>query len=531
MSLEELTPAEAAEWDRRTAHDRPEEEALADPVWRLANLYMCLDEGQAVHFVPTREQRVVIVAIYLRGWLRIIIPKARQLGMSLLLNLIGLDNLAFREGFSGAWIDKTQPDAEKKKREKVKFAWDRLPEEIRDLLAIEKDTNEVFTVREKFRPDAPESSFSFGINFRGGTVEFLVISEWGTVQNDDRQRSREIKAGAVPAVERAVSGLCVIETTWKGGLDGEVGPYVVESLATPESEKGPKSWRILFFGWQSCPLYRQEHGYIDSISAKYFAEVEAAGVTLTQEQKLWYAEKRRTATSAKTIKEEYPTLVHECWENVPAGSIYGTQIELAKSSGRVRDFETDRWPVHTFWDLGLPINTVTWYAQIRPEAILILDVDFELDIEMTERVALIRAKGWNYGMHFLPWEAGQKGTLSTSPAAEYAKHLGQTVRVVPQIGRVTDGINLVQKDFSRMVFHKERCGKALDWLAHYRSERESSSGIAKDVPVHDRYSHAADALRQVSQAIAAGLIEGGNTVGATVDSKPRIIQARMGFRR
>ena len=82
-----------------------------------------------------------------------------------------------------------------------------------------------------------------------------------------------------------------------------------------------------------------------------------------------------------------------------------------------------------------------------------------------------------------------------------------------------------------MVFHKERCGKALDWLAHYRSERESSSGIAKDVPVHDRYSHAADALRQVSQAIAAGLIEGGNTVGATVDSKPRIIQARMGFRR
>lgn len=531
MSLEDLTADELAEWQRRTAVERPTDEALDDPVWRLCNLYMCLDEGQDVHFVPTPEQRAVIVAIYFRGWLRIIIPKARQLGMSLLLNLIGLDNLIFREGFSGAWIDKTQSDAEKKKREKVKFAWARLPDDIRDALKIEKDVNDAFVVKEKLRPDAPESSFTFGINFRGGTVEFLVISEWGTVQNDDRQRSREIKAGAVPAVERAANGLCVIETTWKGGLDGEVGPYVLEAINTPESEKGPKSWRILFFGWQTCSLYRQPHGYIDPESAKYFATVEAAGVHLDHEQKLWYAEKRRTATSAKTIKEEYPTLVNECWENMPAGSIYGTHIEVAKAAGRVRDFETDRFPVHTFWDLGLPINTVTWYAQIRPEAILIVDVDYELDIEMTERVARMRAKGWNYGFHYLPWEAGQKGSLGTPPVVEYAKHLGANVQVVPQIGRVMDGINLLQKDFSRMVFHKERCGPALEWLSHYRSVRESATGIAKDVPVHDRYSHAADALRQLSQAIAAGMIEGGNTVGGAVGSKPRAVKAVTGFRR
>lgn len=526
-----ISPEELAEWDRRTALEPVK---MADPLWRLTNLYQCLTEdGQAVHFVPTPEQRTVMVAIYIRGWLRIIIPKARQLGISLLLNLIGLDGVVFQDGFSGAWVDKTQPDAEKKKREKFKFAWERLPASIRRELKVETDTNAAFIVRGPKAPgatdDPPASTFEFGINFRGGTVEFLVVSEWGTVQNDDRQRSREIKAGAIPAVERAANGLCVVETTWKGGLDGEVGPYVLEALDVPEAQKGPKSWRILFFGWQTCPSYRQSHGYIDPESEKYFAEVEAKGVVLDHEQKLWYAEKRRTATSAKTIKEEYPTLPHECWENMPQGSFYGYAIEAARTAGRIRLFETDRWPVHTFWDLGLPINTVTWYAQIRPEAILLVDVDLELDIDMTTRAERMRAKGWPYGFHFLPWDAGQKSTLSVPPVAEYAKHLGPNVRVVPQIGRVVDGINLVHKDFPRFVFHSERCKRALEFLSRYRSERETSTGIAKDVPVHDRYSHVADALRQVSQALAAGMIEGGNTVGAAAESEPKIIRAVMGL--
>ena len=60
----ELTPEEIEEWDRRAAPDRPMDEALGDPVWRLTNLYTCSNpNGEKVKFVPTPEQRIVIWSI------------------------------------------------------------------------------------------------------------------------------------------------------------------------------------------------------------------------------------------------------------------------------------------------------------------------------------------------------------------------------------------------------------------------------------------------------------------------------------
>lgn len=526
MNDADLTPAEMAEWERRTTCG--EDVGLDDPVWRLANLYMCLDEGQAVHFVPTPEQRAVIVAIHMRGWLRLIIPKARQLGMSLLLNLISLDFQVFTEGFSGAWIDKTQSDAEKKKREKLRFAWERLPPELLDAFVAHKDTNEVFTIREKLRPAAPESTMTYGINYRGGTVDMLVISEWGTVQNDDRQRSMEIKAGAIPAVERAEKGLCVIETTWKGGLDGEIGPYVTEALETPEDQRGPKSWRIMFFGWQLCPLYRQSHGYIDAISAEYFRECEKKGVLLDHEQKLWYAEKRRTATSAKTIKEEYPTFVEECWENTPVGSIYGKWIEEARAGGRIINTLPPRdYPVHTFWDIGHPNNTVALLVQMTPTQIRIVDVLMETDATIEQRGEWMRQTGWDFGVHYFPWDAdSDKDSIGTSPMTTFRRVFGPTCRVVPKCHSQWDGISAMRTNFNRCVFVCDNNAKIgdhstpgarmkqfLEFLGRFRADRETSTGIAKDVPVHDRYSHCASAFAQLGLTILGGGIEHANSVG------------------
>jgi len=57
------------------------------------------------------------------------------------------------------------------------------------------------------------------------------------------------------------------------------------------------------------------------------------------------------------------------------------------------------------------------------------------------------------------------------------------------------------------------------------------TGVAREEPIHDRYSHAADALRQLAQAIDGGMVEGGSSVTGIEShdsSKPR--QAIMGMR-
>ena len=71
-----MTPAELAEWDRRTA---PEREALDDPLWRLANLYVVLTEdGRVVHFRPHPEQQLVIWCSFVLAWQQLIMARARR---------------------------------------------------------------------------------------------------------------------------------------------------------------------------------------------------------------------------------------------------------------------------------------------------------------------------------------------------------------------------------------------------------------------------------------------------------------------
>ena len=522
----ELEAHDLVEWERRTAFERG---ALGDPVWRLANLYECQNQdGETVRFVPSPEQRLVIWCIFVLGWQRIIIPKARQLGMSLMLSLICLDQMLFKEGFRASWIDKTRPDARKKLKDKMLFAFDRLPESVREGVTINRRTLDEFAVQSKGEELSPESLVSVGINYRGGTVEGLVCSEWGWIQAYDRLRSKEINDGALPAVERASEGWCVVETTWEGGLDGELGPYVAEALRVPEEQKGRRSWRILFFGWHTDRLYRQSHGYVDAESAKYFQEAEAMGLVLEHEQKLWYAERRRTKSR---VKAEFPSFAHECWDSMPEGSIYGAWIERAKDAGRINDFQTDtRWPVHTFWDLGLPINTVCWLIQVTPQEIRVLDVQMELDITLVERWARLRAKGFTFGTHYLPWEADAAGTTGIKDVDEFRRVCGPNVRIVPVTHNKWTAITATREMFGRFVFHATNCEVGLEHLKRYRAERATSSGIAKDVPVHDKYSHAADAFRQCVQAIHAGMIEGGQAVGAVVQKSANAGMVRRAAR-
>jgi hypothetical protein len=530
MNANAPSPEEIAEFERRATGPRD----LSDPIWRLCNLYSILADGRDVQFRPHAEQRWMLICIYIRGWLRILNPKARQRGMSTLLALIALDRIVWTAGYHVALIDKTAEDAVKKHKEKVIYGWERLPESIRVRLNA-KPLTQLLTIKGSTK-DSPESTFSAGINFRGGTVSMLWISEWGAIQDTDRTRSAEIKAGAMPAIELAEEGLCVIETTWKGGLDGELGPYVQSALDTPEEQKGPKSWRIVFIPWWTAPEYSRDYGYIDAASAAYFLELEKRGISLTEGQKRWYAEQRRTASSARKLKEEYPSFAEECWTNEPVGSIYGKWITEARGEGRISNFTPPRdYPVHTFWDIGHPLNTVAILAQMTPMQIRIVDVLMEVDMTMEQRAAWLKAQPWDYGNHYFPWDSDSDGaSIGTKPIDTFRRALGPTCIVVRRCHSVWDGISVMRQNFNRCVFVCDslagkddrstpgaRMKQFVEFLARFRADRETSTGVAKDVPVHDRYSHCSSALAQLGLTIASGSIQHANMVGSRVESQPR----------
>ena len=216
---------------------------------------------------------------------------------------------------------------------------------------------------------------------------------------------------------------------------------------------------------------------------------------------------------------EYPTTFEECFRGHIAGAIYLDQVNRARAEKRVLNFPWDRGKlVYTFWDIGSPWNTVVWYGQFVGREIHWIDCDFELDLHLTDRWAHMLAKGYPYGGHYLPHDAGEKET-GTNFEREFREHGAAHVRVLPRTTNIWDGINRTLELFPRMVFHATNCERGITALENYRTVEDTRKDYITDRPVHDWASHPADALRMFSEAEALGLLEGMS--GVAKDSRGR----------
>ena len=502
-------------------------EKLKDPVWRLCNLYAVKDAGtgKVTPFKPRPEQLAVFRAVYAEGRKRIMILKARRLGMSTAIDVMAMDAVCFNSGYQVSIIDQTQDDASKKLNAicKVAFASEQF-RAIAEKLIVTRSNDSSWEV--KGCDDDATSAIYAGKNARGGTNQILHISEWGPIQADDPRRSEEILTGALPSSEH---GVVIIETTWKGGRGGHLWELVKRAMES--GEDGARAWKLFFFPWYNDPSYSEpgDARTIEPEVAKYLAEKEQAiGIRFTDGQRVWYARTRREL--GMFIWREFPTVIEECFRAPIEGAIYADLIDGLRARGRIQVSEVDRAAlVHTFWDLGSPANTVTWYIQMVGAEIRIVDIDQNLDLTAVERVAHIRGKGYPLGSHYLPHDAAATPTSGRTVQQEFELAGLTSVRVIPRCVDVWVGINRLRQIMPRMTFRLPACEKGLEALTNYHTRRETASGLVQDQPVHDWSSHAADALRMFAEADAAGMLEGGSATatGSRRGPGPRVIS---GFR-
>jgi hypothetical protein len=100
------------------------ESQARDPEWRIRNIYWIKDkDAKEVRFIPNAAQEQFLS----RMWSRNIILKARQLGFSTLYQLMMLDQCIFNDNIQAGVIAQDQEAASNIFRNKIKFAWDRLP--------------------------------------------------------------------------------------------------------------------------------------------------------------------------------------------------------------------------------------------------------------------------------------------------------------------------------------------------------------------------------------------------------------------
>lgn len=490
------------------------EQLLQDPVWRLENLYWIknAETGQLIPFVPTPEQADVINEIHINGVTKLLILKARQLGMSTVIDLILADMAIWNSGFQGSIVDQTQDDASLKLTYKVVEAFNSMPEVLRDSFIIHKENSKEFAILH----EGDQLSVVFaGKNARGGTNQLLHISEWGPIQHEDAARSDEIMNGALPS---AKAGITVIETTWMGGKHGNlwnITEAAMKVMANPENRTAD-DFVLKFYPWYVDPQYNTYGNYdqIPNEISTYFAECErllalrGTPYKFSPSQKLWYY-KVAMPKGPKRFAE-FPTLLEECFMAPVPGAIYSKFVDAARATGRIVE-KLGPHPqqlVFTFWDLGSPVNTRTIYVQFVGEEIWIIDHDWQLDLTPTERWSHMLAKGYNFGSHFMPHDAETQGYGGKS-FRQLMNDSGMTnIKVIPKCRTIWPGINHAATLWPQLIIHEERCEHFIASAEIYRTKKSNVDGFQTDIIVEDDSCHDMDTLRMLAEAQMNGMLKG-----------------------
>jgi len=150
--------------------------------------------------------------------------------------------------------------------------------------------------------------------------------------------------------------------------------------------------------------------------------------------------------------------------------------------------------VHTAWDIGVRDSTSIIFFQTIGQTVRIIDY-YEKNKEGLEHyVKHVLSKDYTYGKHIAPHDIAVKEFGSGMTRIEKAKQLGINFTIATKIS-IMDGIESVRSALSKIWIDDVRCAKLIKSLENYRQEYDDKRQVYKDVPLHDKYSHAADSMR------------------------------------
>jgi phage terminase large subunit len=105
----------------------------------------------------------------------------------------------------------------------------------------------------------------------------------------------------------------------------------------------------------------------------------------------------------------------------------------------------------------------------------------------------------NWGSCYLPHDGFAKRHQTGKMDAEVLQGLGWTVAKVPEIG-VEAGIKRARELFPRVYFNRDATGRLVECLKRYRRDVSQRTGEPGN-PIHDEFSHGADAFRYVAVCV------------------------------
>lgn len=472
---------------------------LGNRYWRLNHLYYILDEDSNKILY---RFNAVQYALYFAMWWLNIIPKSRQHGITTFIAIFMLDACLFNSNQRAGIIAHKLADAKRIFRDKIKYAYDNLPADLRGCIKLLKDDSQELMF-------SNNSSIYVGTSMRSGTLQMLHISEYGWICTHMPLKAAEIKSGALETVHEG--GIIFIEATAEGPI-GDFPEMCDEAGAKIGQDLGPMDYKLHFFAWhekdsnttdpQYVEVSSDMHAYFDKIG-KIFAKV------ITPGQRAWYTAKKKILKHL--IYKEHPSTLEEAFIAAIEGSYYAQEISQAREEGRICNVpHNPKYPVHTVCDLGVKAN-MPWifFQHIGLETHIIDYFNLSKKDDVRASMSFYKAMldgnkeqyGYNYGKYFAPFDVSKDEIGTGQSIYDTAKEHGIVFTKLPREKSVLDGVERVTNLFSSLWINADKCKSLVNAVAAYRREWIESAGMYAEKPVHDASSHPADTLRYLSVVI------------------------------
>lgn len=488
---------------------------LANPSWRINNLYWIKDaQGRRIRFNLNWAQKELFEGLHNCD----IVLKARQLGITTFFSIFLLDRVLWGSNIQAGIVAHTLDDAQNIFRDKLKYAFDHLDPRIRA---------EFKTVGDSAKELAFDhgSVIRVGTSLRSSTLQYLHISEFGKICAKYPERAREIITGSLNTVHAGQH--VFIESTAEGkeGYFYDMCQDAQKKTALSihkENKLTSLDFKFFFFPWWKHAEYTLGVKVPIPLNLEeYFAALDLKGINLRDPQKWWYA--RKYETQQEDMLREFPSYPEEAFQASQEGNWYAIQMKELWDTGHITNVSYDRaLPVYTAWDLGQADYTAIWFFQLpRSGDINVIDYFQGRDKPLDQLTSILHSKKYVYSRCIWPPDANARdraGITFVSQARNFALD-----GIVLEPHGLRDGINLVRSTLGKCWFDQTKTKEGLICLENYKKKWSPLIGGWSSEPLHDEYSHGADAFRYLCSGLSR--ISSG---GASLEKDYKAVRAYWG---
>ena len=196
---------------------------------------------------------------------------------------------------------------------------------------------------------------------------------------------------------------------------------------------------------------------------------------------------------SKSTSDDYENIWEGECKTAVDGAIYANEIREAQENKRITNVPYDpELKVHVVMDLGWNDSMSIILVQKGVSELRVIKYIEDDHRTLDSYSAELKNLPYNWGQMYLPHDGQTKDFKYGTSAEEIMRRHDWDVRIVPRLD-IESGIKLARINFHRIYFDKST-ERLIECLKHYRRAISSTTN-EPGAPLHDEYSHGADAFR------------------------------------